>query len=70
MRRKDEMDNLVTKRSPPRDGAGGAGKSASNANKALIARNLRLAYGEVASEPLPDNWIKLLNQLDEPKGGQ
>ena len=72
MRRKDEMDNLVTKRSPAEggNGASAGAKSASAASKALIARNLRLAYGEVASEPLPQEWLDLLNKIDEPKGGQ
>ncbi len=70
MRRKDEMENLVAKKSPPGDGAGGSGKTASAANKALIARNLRLAYGEVASEPIPKEWMDLLNQIPESKGGQ
>jgi len=68
MRRKDEMENLVTKKSPPNGGSGG-GKSASSANKALIARNLRMAFGEVTSEPLPKEWLDLLDKLDEPKGG-
>lgn len=67
MRRKDEMENLVTKKSPP-PSAGGArnGGAASVAtNKALITRNLRLAYGEVASEPLPQAWLELLNRIDD-----
>jgi hypothetical protein len=72
MRRKDDMENLVTKRSPQHggNGAGGSGKSTSAANKALIARNLRLAFGEVAGEPLPKEWLDLLGKIDEPKGGQ
>lgn len=70
MRRKDEMENMVTKKSPPRNGAGGA-KSASAANKALIARNLRLAFGEVTSEPIPDEWLALLGKIEEKsEGGQ
>lgn len=71
MRRKDDMENLVTKKSPPRtgNGAGGGGKSTSSANKALIARNLRLAFGEVAAEPLPREWLDLLEKIDEPKDG-
>lgn len=69
MRRKDEMDNLVAKKSPPR-GAGEGGKSTSTASKALIARNLRLAFGEVAAEPIPKEWLDLLEKIDEPKGGQ
>lgn len=69
MRRKDEMENMVTKKSPPRNG--GAAKSASNANKALIARNLRLAFGEVTSEPIPDEWLALLGKIEEKtEGGQ
>lgn len=70
MRRKDEMENLVAKKSPPRGANGGGGKSTSTANKALIARNLRLAFGEVAAEPLPKEWLDLLEKIDEPKGGQ
>ncbi|HRK64384.1 MAG TPA: NepR family anti-sigma factor [Terricaulis sp.] len=71
MRRKDEMENLVAKKSPPRGAnGGGGGKPTSSANKALIARNLRLAFGEVAAEPLPKEWLDLLEKIDEPKGGQ
>lgn len=32
-------------------------------HKSLITRNLRLVYGEVASEPVPDRINELLNQL-------
>jgi hypothetical protein len=71
MRRKDDMENLVTKKSPQHGGNGGSGgKSTSTAAKALIARNLRLAFGEVAGEPLPKEWLDLLGKIDEPKGGQ
>lgn len=69
MRRKDEMENLVTKKSPQR-GSPVNGKSASTASKALIARNLRLAFGETAGEPLPQEWLELLDQIDDTKGGQ
>ncbi|HRE42938.1 MAG TPA: NepR family anti-sigma factor [Terricaulis sp.] len=58
----------MTKKSPPRNG-GGAAKSASSANKALIARNLRMAFGEVTSEPIPDEWLTLLSKIDEKTGG-
>ncbi len=69
MRRKDEMENMA-KQSPPSNGAGAA-KSASAANKALIARNLRLAFGEVTSEPIPDEWLALLGKIEEKsEGGQ
>jgi hypothetical protein len=70
MRRKDEMENVVTKKSPQRGSPVNGGKSASTANKALIARNLRLAFGETAGEPLPQEWIDLLDQIDDTKGGQ
>jgi hypothetical protein len=72
MRRKDEMENLVAKKSPPRDGSAGNGKrgAPSATNKSLITRNLRIAYGEVASEPLPEEWLKLLNQIDDGSGGE
>lgn len=33
-------------------------------HKALITRNLRLAFGEVASEPVPDRFLDLLRRLD------
>lgn len=44
-------------------------------HKALITRNLRLVYGEVASEPVPGRIQDLLNQLGaagerQPKDGQ
>ena len=32
-------------------------------HKSLITRNLRLAYGEVAGEPIPDRFNDLLNKL-------
>lgn len=32
----------------------------------FITRNLRKVYEEVAAEPLPDELMALLNQLDEP----
>jgi len=49
---------------PP--GGGKSGKPGISA-KALITRNLRLAYDEVASEPVPQHFLDLLNQLDENK---
>lgn len=59
------MENLVTKRSPPGEGNGGSRKSPTSAQKALITRNLRLAFGEVASEPVPKDMMDLLNQIDQ-----
>lgn len=57
----------------PKAQDGKAKKSSSgSAHKALITRNLRLAYGEVAAEPLPEEWLDMLRKLDdgEQGGGQ
>lgn len=64
MRRKDDMESVVTKNTPPSNGRGG-GKSPTSANKALITRNLRMVYGEIASEPLPSKLMDLLNQIED-----
>lgn len=65
MARKDEMQTVVTNK-PPEQGSADRPKKGPAANhKALITRNLRLAYGEVASEPVPDRFLDLLGQLDE-----
>ncbi len=64
MRRKDDMETLVSKK-PPTDGSAHKARKGTPANhKALITRNLRLAFGEVASEPVPDRFLELLNQID------
>lgn len=64
------MESLVSKRTPPSDGSAGEGRKApSAAHKALIARNLRLAFGEVASEPTPKRFLDLLDQLDKKDSG-
>jgi hypothetical protein len=64
MRRKDEMETVVT-RKPPLDGGPHKARKGTAANhKALITRNLRLAFGEVASEPVPDRFLELLGELD------
>ncbi|ANP45612.1 NepR family anti-sigma factor [Candidatus Viadribacter manganicus] len=60
----DDMDAVLNKSSD--DAAKRKGKAA--ANKSLITRNLRLAYGEVAGEAVPDRLLDLLNQLDESEG--
>lgn len=60
------MESLVQPTKPPkRDGkAGKPTKSgSSSAHKALITRNLRLVYDEIAGESIPDNMLDLLNQL-------
>lgn len=59
------MEHLVTKKPPSGEGAAEAGRKPTVAQKALITRNLRLAYGEVASEPVPKHLLELLNRIDE-----
>jgi hypothetical protein len=60
------MESLVTRKPLPLEGSAGANRKAPTAaHKALITRNLRLAFGEVASEPVPKHLTDLLNQLDE-----
>jgi hypothetical protein len=63
MRRKDDMESVVSKNTPPSNGRG-VSKSPSSANKAMITRNLRMVYGEIASEPLPPKLLELLNQIE------
>lgn len=59
----DDMDAVLNKN---HDDAGKRkGKSA--AHKGLITRNLRLAYGEVAGEPVPARFLELLNQISDPE---
>ena len=38
-------------------------------HKALITRNLRLVYGEVAGEPIPDKIQQLLRDLNAKESG-
>ena len=66
---------LTTKKPARKDGkAGGHGAGpggpTSTAHKALITRNLRLAYDEVAGERIPDQMLDLLEQISarEQKG--
>jgi hypothetical protein len=51
-----------TNRPPSKDGKK-ADHASTATHKSLITRNLRLVYGEVASEPVPDKISELLNQL-------
>lgn len=64
MSRNEEMEALVNK--PPGDDSGRnkSAKSASPTSKALIARNLKAVYGQVASEPVPDFLLNILKPLD------
>ncbi|MES1202996.1 MAG: NepR family anti-sigma factor [Pseudomonadota bacterium] len=41
--------------------------ASTSAHKALIARNLRLVYDEVAGENVPDRILELLDQMDKIK---
>lgn len=58
------MEALADRKSSP--DAGGAAKTKraapSSTYKALITQNLRLAYSEVAREPLPQRFLDLLQQ--------
>ncbi|MBC7768173.1 MAG: hypothetical protein H7124_05250 [Phycisphaerales bacterium] len=66
MARKEEMEALVSKKAPPQDGSASYGKSrpASATHKALITRNLKLAYGQVAGEAVPKRLLDILSNLD------
>lgn len=66
MRRKDEMETLVTKK--PLEACAQKPRKTSGNHKALITRNLRLAFGEVASEPVPDRFLDLLGKIDTAEG--
>ena len=58
------MEALAEKK-PSRTGGDGKSKSPTAVQKALITRNLRMAYGEVASEPVPQRFLDLLEQLGD-----
>jgi hypothetical protein len=57
----DDMDAVLNKSS---DDAGKR-KGKASANKSLITRNLRLAYGEVTSEGVPQRFLEILDKLDD-----
>ena len=60
----DDMDAVLNRSSD--DSGKRKGKSA--ATKSLITRNLRLAYGEITGEGVPDRFRELLEQLGESEG--
>ena len=60
----DDMDAVLNKN--PDDAGKRKGQSA--ANKSLITRNLRLAYGEVTGEGVPARFLELLGRIDESEG--
>ena len=69
---------LTAKKPSPRDGkgkgssaeGGRSGGATSTANKALITRNLRLAYDEIAGEGIPKEMLDLLNQISAKEGAE
>lgn len=63
---KDDDDMAAVLNRHPEDALRRKGKAA--ANKALITRNLRLAYGQVADEDVPQRFLDLLGKVDESEG--
>lgn len=57
----DDMDAVLNKH--PNDAGKPKGKAATH--KSLITRNLRLAYGEVASEAVPKRFLDILDKLED-----
>ena len=60
------MEALVNNK-PPGEGSGRRPKPASATHKALIARNLKAVYGQVAGEAVPQHLLDILKQLDGPE---
>lgn len=59
------MEALVNSKPPGGEGSGRAKPGpASATHKALIARNLKAVYGQVASEPVPQSLLDILRPLD------
>lgn len=62
------MEALVNSKPPGGEGSGRAKPGpASATHKALIARNLKAVYGQVASEPVPQVLLDILKPLDGQK---
>ena len=66
------METVLTSRKPsrrdgkvvtPQDGDARHNSATSAANKALITRNLRMAFDQIAGEPIPDRMLELLEEL-------
>jgi hypothetical protein len=57
----DDMDAVLNKNADD----DGKRKGRGSANKSLITRNLRLAYGEVTSEGVPDRFLEILGKMEE-----
>jgi len=64
MRQKDDMEALEARGGEDRNGRAKR-KSPSPASKAMMTRNIRLAYGEVEREKLPQDMLELLDKIDE-----
>lgn len=61
----DDMD-AVLNTNP--DDAGKRKKGKSAENKSLITRNLRMIYGKVTEEPMPDRFLEILNRIEDGEG--
>lgn len=59
------MDTIVGRKPPHSTGNGKPPGRSSATHKSLITRNLKLAFGQAAAEPLPESWLRLLDQLDK-----
>jgi hypothetical protein len=61
------METVVSANKPPaQEGKAKKPDHASTAtHKSLITRNLRLVYGEIAGEVIPDRMAELLEQIGE-----
>ncbi len=71
----NNMETMLTPKKPSdgkarktQNGGGRSGASTSPAQKALITRNLRIAFDEVAGEQIPQQMLDLLNQLSAKEG--
>ena len=66
------METLVSNKPPkePGNGSERPRRATAATHKALITRNLRLAFGEVAGEPVPKRFMDLLERIDSAKDGQ
>ncbi len=70
MSRKGDMDTLVGRKPPHSGGSGKPPGKSSATHKALITRNLKLAFGPVTNEKLPDRWLELLGEIDSDEDKQ
>lgn len=64
-RKDDDMDAQVNNKSDGSEERRDRPSKSSAHTKALITRNLKLAYGEVAGEPIPKHLMDLLSAIDD-----